>query len=146
MHVQTSDIYTYLSESEGFKSNTLSEAKLAIIAGSDTNAITMSNICYLLCRHPEYQAKLYNELSSLQSVQGVINDHDLVNKPYLAGIINEALRLHPPVPSGLQRVTPAEGAVIAGRYIPGHMNVTTPTYALHRGNVLSHLSQLALTL
>ena len=95
----------------------------------------MSNICYLLCRHPEYQAKLHDELSGLHSL--FPDDQDLMNKPYLTGIINEALRLHPPVPSGLQRVTPAEGAVVADRHIPGHMNVTTPTYALHRGSDLS---------
>ncbi|KAH8637303.1 benzoate 4-monooxygenase [Alternaria alternata] len=83
-------------------------------------------------KHPGYQAELYKELSNLRSLDGVIDDRDLLNKPYLTGIINESLRLHPPVPSGLQRVTPAEGAIIAGRYIPGHMNVTTPTYALHR--------------
>ncbi|KAH6857449.1 benzoate 4-monooxygenase [Alternaria rosae] len=130
MIIPTADIYTYLSQSEGFRGNALSEAKLAIVAGADTNAITMSNTCYLLCRHPEYQEKLYDELSDLKSL--FLNDRDLMDKPYLIGIINEALRLHPPVPSGLQRVTPAEGAVIAGRYIPGYMNVTTPTYALHR--------------
>ncbi|CAN9172970.1 hypothetical protein AA0119_g2930 [Alternaria tenuissima] len=132
MHIHEPDIYTYLSQSDGFKNNTLSEAKLAIVAGADTNAITMSNVCYLLCQHPGYQAELYKELSNLRSLDGVIDDRDLLNKPYLTGIINESLRLHPPVPSGLQRVTPAEGAIIAGRYIPGHMNVTTPTYALHR--------------
>ncbi|KAI4948283.1 hypothetical protein J4E91_006278 [Alternaria rosae] len=139
MIIPTADIYTYLSQSEGFRGNALSEAKLAIVAGADTNAITMSNICYLLCRHPEYQEKLYDELSDLQSL--FPNDRDLMDKPYLIGIINEALRLHPPVPSGLQRVTPPEGAVIAGRYIPGYMNVTTPTYALHRGSALSPTSR-----
>ena len=127
------DIYTYLSHSGAFRENTLSEAKLAIIAGADTNAITVSNICWLLCRYPEYQEKLNKELSDLPCSNGVIEDKFLFDKPCLNGIINEALRLHPPVPSGLQRVTPPEGVVIAGRYIPGKMNVSTPTYALHRG-------------
>ncbi|KAL1801103.1 hypothetical protein ACET3X_001445 [Alternaria dauci] len=132
MHSHEPDIYTYLSQSDGFKNNALSEAKLAIVAGADTNAITVSNVCYLLCQHPVYQAQLYKELSGLRSLDGVIDDRDLLGKSYLTGIINETLRRHPPVPSGLQRVTPAEGAIIAGQYIPGHMNVTTPTYALHR--------------
>jgi len=132
MQTNTSDIYTYLSQSYGFKNNTLSEAKLAIIAGADTNAITVSNVCYLLCCHPTHQVKLYNELSDLPSLDGVISDQFLVNKPCLTGIINEALRLYPPVPSGLQRLTPPQGAIIAGRYIPGNMNVTTPTYSLQR--------------
>jgi cytochrome P450 len=146
MHVHKPDIYAYLSQFDGFKDNALSEAKLAIVAGADTNAITVSNVCYLLCQHPKYQAKLYEELSSLQSSGGVIGDRELVNKPYLTSIIKKTLRLHPPVPSGLQRVTPAEGAIIAGRYIPGHMNIMTPTYALHRGITLFRMSKIALTL
>ena len=119
---------------------------MAIVAGADTNAITMSNVCYLMCQHPGYQAELYKELSDLRSLDGIIDDHDLLNKPYLTGIINETLRLYPPVPSGLQRMTPAEGAIIAGRYIPGHMNVTTPTYALHRGIGIYRIAKLPLIL
>jgi cytochrome P450 len=133
MQIDESDIYTYLSQSDGFQNNVISEAKLAIVAGADTNAITVSNICYLLCRHPEYQRKLYDELRDLPALKGVVEDQHLLGNPYLTGIISEALRLHPPVPSGLQRLTPPEGVIIAGRYIPGHMTVTTPTYSLHRG-------------
>jgi hypothetical protein len=137
MQTEESDIYTYLSRSNGFQNNTISEAKLAIVAGADTNSITVSNVCYLLCRHPEYQEELYDELKGLPTVdEGVIDDQNLIGNSYLTGIINEALRLRPPVPSGLQRLTPPEGAVIAGRYIPGNMNVSTPTYSLHRGQSL----------
>jgi cytochrome P450 len=134
MQTNESDIYTYLSESDRFQNN-ISEAKLVIVAGADTNAITVSNVCYLLYQYSEYQTKLYHELRALPDVNGVIEDQHLVGKPYLSGIINETLRLHPPVPSGLQRLTPPEGAVIAGKFILGGMNVTTPTYSLHRGRV-----------
>lgn len=109
------------------------DAKLAVIAGADTNAITVSNACYLLCRHPEYQAQLYEELRRLPATAAIIDDRFLASKPCLLSIINETLRLHPPVPGGLQRLTPPEGSTIAGRYIPGNTVVTTPTYALHRG-------------
>ncbi|CAO2652429.1 Nn.00g007120.m01.CDS01 [Neocucurbitaria sp. VM-36] len=127
------DFYTYLSKSEEFSTHGIHEAQLAIIAGADTNAITVSNVYYLLCRHPEYQIKLYQELSDLPTTSSkLIDDQHLIGKPYLLGIINEALRLYPPVPSGLQRVTPPEGAMIAGRFIPGEMIVTTPTYSLQR--------------
>ncbi|KAF1830436.1 cytochrome P450 [Decorospora gaudefroyi] len=132
MRTETSDIYTYLSKSDGFMSNLVGEAELIMVAGADTNAITITNVCYLMCRHPEYQTKLYEELAELPTIDGIIDDQHLVGKPYLTGIINEALRLHPPAPSGVQRLTPPEGAVIAGRYIPGDIVVTTPTYSLHR--------------
>jgi cytochrome P450 len=136
MQIEEFDIYTYLAQSDGFQKNVISEAKLAIVAGADTNAVTVSNVCYLLCQYPEYQKKLFDELRTLPTLDGIVDDQHLVGKPYLTGIINEALRLYPPVPSGLQRLTPPEGAVIAGRYIPGDMNVTMPTYSLHRGKSL----------
>ncbi|KAF1947502.1 cytochrome P450 [Clathrospora elynae] len=132
MQTTTPDIYTYLSQSDEFEYNGAREAKLAVVAGADTNAITVSNVCNFLCQHGEYQAQLHEELSGLPILNGIIDDQHLIGKPYLTGIINEALRLHPPVPSGLHRLTPPEGAVIAGRFIPGDMVVTTPTYSLHR--------------
>ena len=127
------DLYTYLSQSDTFEINGIHEAQLAVVAGADTNAITVSNACYLLCRHPEYQKKLYEELSDLPAHGDIIDDRHLTSKPCLLSIINETLRLYPPVPGGLQRLTPPEGTTIAGRYIPGNMIVSTPTYALHRG-------------
>lgn len=127
------DLYTYLSQSDTFEVDGIHEAQLAIIAGADTNAITVSNACYLLCRHPDYQEKLYEELRDLPVTDDIIDDRFLLGKPCLLSIINETMRLYPPVPGGLQRVTPPEGATIAGRYVPGNMVITTPTYALQRG-------------
>lgn len=127
------DFYTYLSQSDAFDVDGIHEAQLAIIAGADTNAITVSNVCYLLCRHPEYQEKLFEELSDLPAHENVVDDGHLLGKPVLSSVINETLRLYPPVPGGLQRVTPPEGASIAGRFVPGETIVSTPTYALHRG-------------
>ena len=129
------DLYTYLSQSDTFDIDGIHEAQLAIIAGADTNAITVSNVCYLLCQYPEYQKKLYEELSDLPVHENVIDDRHLLSKPCLLSLINETLRLYPPVPGGLQRVTPPEGATIAGLYIPGDIIVSTPTYALQRGIV-----------
>ncbi|KAJ8116335.1 hypothetical protein OPT61_g2208 [Boeremia exigua] len=127
------DLYTYLSQSDTFDSNDIHESQLVIIAGADTNAITVSNVCYLLCQHPGYQQELFEELVDLSIHNEILEDKHLLNKPVLLSIINETLRLYPPVPGGLQRVTPPEGATIAGRFVPGDTIVSTPTYALHRG-------------
>lgn len=134
MEVTSPDLYSYVSQSEHWGHDGTQEAQLAVVAGADTNAITVANTLSLLCRHPEYQRKLYLELKDLPTdAKGFIDDQYLIGKPYLTGIINEVLRLHPPVPSGMQRLTPPEGAMIAGRFIPGDMIVTTPTWSLHRG-------------
>jgi cytochrome P450 len=55
---------------------------------------------------------------------------------FLNAVINESLRLWPPVASGLQRVTPAEGLTlsVAGKQlvVPGDVIVTTPTFLMQR--------------
>ncbi|KAF1364560.1 benzoate 4-monooxygenase [Lizonia empirigonia] len=119
-------------QSDTFEADGIHEAQLATIAGADTNAITVSNVCYFLCRHPEYQQKFHDELPDLPVHESVINDCHLMNKTCLLNMINETLRLYPPVPGSLQRLTLPEGATIAGRYVPGNIVVSTPTYALHR--------------
>ncbi|KAH8728233.1 cytochrome P450 [Phaeosphaeriaceae sp. PMI808] len=133
MQIMSSDFYTYLSQSDNFDIDGTQEAQLGIIAGADTNAITVSNTFYLLCRYPDYQERLYQELKDVPvSNGGVIDDQHLVGKHNLSAIIYEVLRLYPPVPSGLQRLTPPEGATIAGQFVPGNMIISTPTYAIQR--------------
>ncbi|KZM20323.1 heme binding [Ascochyta rabiei] len=108
-----SDLYTYLSQSDTFESAGVHETQLAIVTGADTNAITVSNACYLLCQHPEYQQKIYKELSDVPTHEIMVDYRHLMSKHYLLSIINETLRLYPPFPGGLQRQTPPEGATIA---------------------------------
>jgi cytochrome P450 family 628 len=100
------DFYTYLSQSEGWARDAPQEAQLAVVAGADTVAITLTNVCYYLAKHPKYQRKLHEELDLLfTSGQDHVSDQFLAGKPCLQGIINETLRLHPPVPSALQCLT-----------------------------------------
>jgi len=42
------------------------------------------------------------------------------------------LRLHPPVPSGLQRQTPEEGLVVGSVFIPGNTIVQVPLHTAFR--------------
>jgi len=39
--------------------------------------------------------------------------------PYLSAVIEEGLRMAPPVPSGLPRVVPADGGMVCGEWLPG---------------------------
>lgn len=112
------------------------DSELAIVAGSDTTASTLAAIFHLLALHPDKKKALREEIDGIFSSFENFSHQKLVGSPMLEGCINEALRLYPAVPSGTQRITPPEGAVIAGRWIPGDTIVSTPTFALHRGRFL----------
>lgn len=52
--------------------------------------------------------------------------------PYIVACIKEGLRLNPPATNLFGRVTPNEGTVIDGYYIPAGLDVTSYAYVVHR--------------
>ena len=107
------------------------DARLIIVAGSDTTAATLTFLFYYLAKHPEHQEKLREELRPLLS--GDWSDKDINQAQHLNGCINEALRLYPPVPSGLQRQTPPEGMEADGKHVPSNAVYYMPQYIMARG-------------
>ncbi|MCJ1320172.1 hypothetical protein MMC15_005510 [Xylographa vitiligo] len=100
-----------------------------IIAGSDTVASTLISIFYHLVQDPSQIVKLRNELDSCSSISNI---KELKSMDHLNGVINEALRLHPGLPSGGFRQTPPEGLTISGQYIPGDVTIVAPRYTIGR--------------
>ena len=90
---------------------------------------------YHLAAAPKEITKLRTELQTLNNFS---DNRVLTSMPHLNGVINETLRLHPPIPSGGLRDTPPEGLDIAGTYIPGGVTVLVPAYSLGRCTSLSH--------
>lgn len=85
-------------------------------------------VFYELVRNSDQVDKLFAEVSGVD-----INDSKaLQDLPYLNGVINETLRIHPPVPSGGYRESPSQGITIAGRYIPGRTTIVAPRYTIGR--------------
>lgn len=78
-------------------------------------------------------AKLSEEVDAYHVENEQPSAASLSKLPYLQACINEALRLHPPVISGVQRITPPEGLQLGDTFIPGDTIVQVPTYTLHRG-------------
>jgi tryprostatin B 6-hydroxylase len=110
------------------------DARLIIVAGSDTTSATLTFMFYHLAQHPEIVRQLREELDPIVAqAKPVVQDKDLRSAPILNGCINEALRLHPAVPSGLERLTPPEGLQVGDVHIPGNTNFFVPLYVLGRG-------------
>lgn len=104
------------------------DALVMIVAGSDTVSIALTFLFYELARSPHHVAKLREELMGVD-----ISDHQaLKHIPHLNALINETLRLYPPVPTGGLRQTPREGLRIGECYLPGDVTISTPLWSLGR--------------
>lgn len=89
----------------------------------------MIYLFYRLALDPQQAQKLRTELESLHSIY---DPKALKSLDHLNGAINETLRLHPSVPTGGYRESPAQGIEIAGTFIPGHTTIVTPRYTMGR--------------
>jgi cytochrome P450 len=99
---------------------------------SDTTASTLTYAFYHLAKDNTLVGKLRAELNPMRRSDGQFNVKDLQLAEFLNGIVNETLRLHPPVPSGVLRLTPPEGIMIGKTFIPGNTTVATPNYTIGR--------------
>lgn len=108
------------------------DARLIIVAGSDTTAATLTHVFHYLAKDPSQVEKLRTELTPLLEADGSVSHTKIQNADHLNGCINEALRLNPAVPSAVHRMTPPEGLDVGGTHIPGGMDVFCPQYVISR--------------
>lgn len=107
------------------------DCRFIIVAGSDTVAATLGFIMYYLAENPSHVKKLRQELLPLRSADGTFKHQHIQNASHLNGVINEALRLHPPA-STIMRITPPEGITIGKTFVPGDMTVFSSQYVIGR--------------
>jgi cytochrome P450 len=94
-----------------------SNALVMTLAGSETLATTLSGATYLLLENPETLDKLAEEVRTAFGSADEITANAVSKLPYLTGVINEVMRVYPPVVADLIRVVPPEGKQIADRYV-----------------------------
>ncbi|KAH7311626.1 putative benzoate 4-monooxygenase cytochrome P450 [Stachybotrys elegans] len=110
------------------------EALTQLIAGSDTTSNSSCALLYHAVRTPGVMAKLQAELDAAIPADVAIPSYAHVRDlPYLANVINEALRHHSTSGIGLPRQIPADspGITILGRYYPPGTVLSVPTYTIH---------------
>ncbi|KAI1156957.1 cytochrome P450 [Nemania diffusa] len=109
------------------------DSQLIVVAGSDTTATTLTTIFRYLAQYPQHVALLRDEIDNLPRDElGDYVHTDLAVLKHLNGVINESLRLFPPVPTILPRLTPAEGLDVGGTFIPGNTTVFCPQFIVGR--------------
>jgi cytochrome P450 len=98
----------------------VANASTFILAGSETTATLLSGATYHLLCNPEKLARLQNEVRTAFSSIGDISFISCSKLLFLQAVIEESLRVYPPVPFIMPRCTPPEGAIIADRWVPGN--------------------------
>lgn len=94
---------------------------LIMIAGSETTATLLAGCTYLLHKHPRVLNKLQEEIRGSFEDDEDITMLKVGQLKYLNAVIEESLRIYPPVPVALNRLTPPEGATISGHWVPGNV-------------------------
>lgn len=104
-----------------------SNANILIIAGSETTATLLSGVTYWLLRTPDAMEKVVREVRSTMATEDDITFNNVTARlPYLMACLDEAFRMYPPVPTGLQRLTPPESPItISGYQIPPKVSPQT---------------------
>jgi cytochrome P450 len=96
-----------------------SMASLFMLAGTETTATALSGTTYHLLMNPDKLDLLTNEIRSAFTSIEDMNLESLARQKYLMAVLQEGLRMYPPVPVELPRVVPAGGATVCGEWLPG---------------------------
>ncbi|KAI1357545.1 cytochrome P450 [Xylaria arbuscula] len=110
-----------------------SEAMSFFPAGAFSTSGAISAATFYLSRNPECYKRLSEEIrTAFASADDIHSGPVLSNCLYLRAVIDETLRIAPPVPGVLWREARADGPVIIdGHVVPPGTQVGVNTYAIH---------------
>ncbi len=108
----------------------LDELITLIVAGYETSAGTLNWAWFLLAEHPEAETQLFEEASELISVTEAINQQTLTDMSYAQQLLEETLRLYPPVWLFTRRA--AENDALTNYDVSAGTDIYLSPYVLHR--------------
>ena len=105
------------------------EVMTLMLAGHETTANALAWTWYELGRNPAALARLQEEIATVVGARAVTAE-DLPNLPWVAAVLDEAMRLHPPAyMTGREVVREVE---LGGHSIPTRSNVLVNIRGIHR--------------
>ena len=131
--------YDFLSmylKAEDKSGNKFTDAELIdeiitlIVAGYETSAGTLNWAWYLLSKHKDEEEKLYQEAKPIFSDLDDLSFETVNSMNYTQAILEETLRLYPPVWLFSRKTT--DDDVLEGYEIPINSNLFVSPYILHR--------------
>ncbi|RWS20481.1 cytochrome P450 3A8-like protein, partial [Leptotrombidium deliense] len=110
---------------------------LVIEAGYETTSSALGYVMHILVNHIDVQEKVREEIMQLWKKDGKLDYNTVSNLPFMDAVINETLRLYPPITLFISRV-----ADIDYKYknitIPKGASVIVPIYQIHRDETFWH--------
>jgi len=103
------------------------EVVTMLLAGHDTTALTMTYTWYLLSQHPEKRRRVYEEVDELDDAPTM---DDVQNLEYVEWVIDESMRLYPPVYALFRTAT--EDVELLDYEIPADSMIMLSQWAVHR--------------
>ena len=107
--------------------------EVLMVAGSETTATLLSGVTFQLLKNPDVLHKLVAEIRSTFAHSHEITMVSVNNLKYQLAVLDEALRIMPPVATALVRLVPSgAGEVVGGHFVPGGTRVGIPPWAASR--------------
>jgi cytochrome P450 len=105
------------------------EMMTMLLAGHDTTALTLTYTWFLLSEHPEVEQKVHEELEAVIGDERPGMDH-VRELDYLEWVIQEAMRLYPPVYTMFRE--PTEDVELSGYAMEQGTTLMVPQWGVHR--------------
>ncbi|KAJ6563339.1 cytochrome P450 [Mycena vulgaris] len=106
------------------------------VAGRDTTASLLTFVIYMLSGHPEVLAKVRSEILTTVGLARAPTPEDFREMKYLRAVLNETLRLYPPVPFNMRSTTTPIilPSTTGGKpfYLPANSKVPYSVLIMHR--------------
>lgn len=133
------DIISVAMKSGTFDEENLVDQLMTFLgAGHETTATAMQWAVYALCKNPEVQTRLREEiranLPSISAENPTIDATAIDNLPYLHAVCNEILRFHPSVPNTVRIAV--KDTTLVGKVVP------KGTFLIISPEILNHMEEL----
>lgn len=133
----------------------ISNGHALLLGGSETTATLLSGITYLLLTNQSALKQLSREVRSSFKDEDEITITSVGTLTYMVACLNEAMRIYPPVATGLPRKVPKGGALIGDAFVPEDvsglffvlLSLSTTTFSkqkLDMANTVDHRRNVSL--
>lgn len=105
------------------------------IAGSEGTATALAGATFLLLKHPREYRRAVNEVRRAFSTEAdMISSRISASAPFIDAVLQEAMRLYPPVSITMPRRVPQGGGTIDGRFVAAGTTVGVNHLSCYRSS------------